>query len=259
MRTGKEPALPAVDVTRRAVLLNYNRLAYEPAWALQRALREARFADRRADTLILLEHEPVFTIGRTGQERHWGGDETLQRRSGCPVVHVERGGSVTYHGPGQLVGYPILRLARFCTGPKAYMHMLGEVLIRTLAAWDISARWGEPSIGVWVGRDRPAKIAAMGVRVERGVTMHGFALNVTVDLRPFDLIVPCGLDGAGVTSMARVLGHEVEVAAVRTRLATSFAEVFGLEWVEDPGVFRSAREDPDAVQRDTSMAAQQMS
>lgn len=251
--------MPAVGVTRRAVLLNYSRVAYEPAWALQRAFREERFADRRPDTLILLEHEPVFTIGRTGLERHWGGDETLQRRSGCPVLHVERGGSVTYHGPGQLVGYPILRLGRFCAGPKAYMRMLGEVLIRTLAVWGISARWGEPSIGVWVGRDRPAKIAAMGVRVERGVTMHGFALNVNVDLRPFDLIVPCGLDGAGVTSMARVLGHEVELATVRARLAASFAEVFGLEWTADNQVSRRVLEDSDALQRGTALAAQHIS
>ncbi len=216
-------------MTQPAILLDLARLDYLTAWALQRTLLEERRTDRRPDTLILVEHEPVFTLGRRAQPAHWGGDEETLRQAGYAVHQVERGGSVTYHGPGQIVGYPILQLSRFCAGPKAYMRMLEDVLIRTLAEWGIAARRIDRLPGVWVGERE--KIGAMGVRITRGVTMHGFALNVTVDLAPFGLIIPCGIDGCRATSMATVLGRPVDLLAVRQRIAAQFAEVFGLEWM----------------------------
>lgn len=216
------------------MLLQLGRLDYESAWNLQRRLAEDRVAGRRPDTLLLLEHEPVFTVGRTGRAAHWGGDEGASDIDGIPLHRVERGGSVTYHGPGQLVGYPILRLHSFCDGPKAYVRMLEEVIIRTLARWNIAARRLHKLPGVWVGGERPAKVAAVGARIERGITTHGFALNVTVDLRPFSRIVPCGLAGCRVTSMAELARGPVDPAEVRRCLEERFAEVFGLEWTEPP-------------------------
>lgn len=215
-------------------LITCDRLDYETAWDLQRRLVEDRIADRCPDTLLLMEHGPVFTIGRSGREAHWGGEEQALREAGFPLYRVERGGSITYHGPGQIVGYPILRLDRYCAGPKAYMRRLEEVMIRTLASWGIEGRRieGQGLTGTWVGPPPAEKIAAMGVRIQRGVTMHGFALNVDMDLTPFSRIVPCGIAGCRVTSIAARLGAPVDLRVVRRRIVEVFAEVFGLEWAE---------------------------
>lgn len=217
-------------VAHPAALLTFPRLDYAAAWDLQHGLVEARAADRIPDTLILLEHDPVFTIGRTGKDTHWGGDEARLRDGGYPVYRVERGGSVTFHGPGQIVGYPILRLQNFCPGPKAYMRGLEEVVLRTLAAWDLPGQRLDRFPGVWVDE---AKIAAMGVRITQGVTMHGFALNVGLDLAPYARIVPCGIEGGRVTSMKSLLGRAVNQDAVRERLAQEFAAVFAVEWIQE--------------------------
>jgi len=218
--------------TRPGTLMSFDRLPYEEAWELQRRLVEERVADRRPDTLVLLEHEPVFTIGRSGQSAHWGDDQNSLQDAGYSVYHVERGGSVTYHGPGQIVGYPILRLSHFCQGPKGYMQLLEEVLIRTLADWGIAGRRMDKLIGVWIGAATSEKIAAMGVRIAGGVTMHGFALNVNVDLEPFRRIVPCGIAGCRVTSMQSILGKPVDISMVRRRIAEVFSQVFALDWTQ---------------------------
>jgi lipoyl(octanoyl) transferase len=211
-----------------AVLLNAGLIDYAESWALQQRFVQERLAKQRPDTLILLEHLPVYTIGRSGRTEHWGDDDRL-RSTGIPVFYVERGGSITYHGPGQLVGYPILSLARYCSGPKAYMRLLEEVMIRTLADFGVAAERRERLTGLWVvGRDS-AKIAALGVRIVKGVTMHGFALNVSLDLKPFERIRPCGLSDCQATSIAEQ-GPAVDVLAVRQRLADHFAELFGLKW-----------------------------
>jgi lipoyl(octanoyl) transferase len=223
-------ASPTVRLT--GSVLTPSTLTYAQAWALQRELVEERLVDRRPDTLLLLEHQPVFTVGRSGRAAHWGGDEQASNIAGIPLYRVERGGSVTYHGPGQLVGYPILFLRQFCEGPKAYMRMLEDVVIRTLARWDIVGRWLDKFPGVWVGDTDPVKIAAIGTRIDRGITMHGFALNVTVDLTPFGHIVPCGLAGCRVTSMAALRGGTITMRNVRHYLTEQFADVFNLEWLE---------------------------
>ncbi len=220
---------------RPASLITYEQVDFAGAWDLQHRLVQERTVDRRPDTLLLLEHSPVFTIGRSGQAAHCGGDENSLRTHGFPVYRVERGGSVTYHGPGQIVGYPILHLRSFCSGPKAYMRLLEEVLIRVLAAWGLPGRRVEKLIGVWVGERRIEKIASMGVRIAEGVTMHGFALNVNVDLDPFRHIIPCGIPDCRVTSMAAVLGHSPDLSAVRATIADVFAEVFGLQWIQGGG------------------------
>ncbi|MDE3118345.1 MAG: lipoyl(octanoyl) transferase LipB [Nitrospirota bacterium] len=211
-----------------AVLFNVGCLDYAQAWDLQHRLVEERVADRRPDTLLLLEHEPVFTVGRTGQDDHW---KDLAAE-GTPVHRVERGGSVTYHGPGQLVGYPIVRLNDHCPGPKAYVHRLEEVIIRTLADWGITGRRVEKLPGVWIGGEPAEKIAAVGVRINKGITLHGFALNVNVDVTPFSRITPCGIAGCLVTSMAARLGRSADMPLVRRQVAEHFGRLFDLDWTE---------------------------
>ncbi len=217
---------------RRGTVCFCGCLHYEDAWNLQRAWQVERAADRCPDLLLLLEHFPVYTAGRTTKPYHWAGDERLARQTGIPVLRTERGGSITYHGPGQLVGYPILRLTDHCAGPKAYVRRLEEVLITTLAEWGILAHRCEGLPGVWVGVEPSAKIASIGVRISHGVTTHGFALNVSLDLTPFSHIVPCGIADCRVTSMAMLLDEAPDYAAVQERLAANFADRFHLTWSE---------------------------
>ncbi len=226
--------MPA-QTLRTGILMRCEPLPYEVAWSLQRACRTERAADRCDDLLLLMEHPPVFTVGRTTQDQHWPGELRLTQKSGIPVIRTERGGSITYHGPGQLIGYPVLRLSEFCAGPKAYVHRLEDVIISTLAEWGIAGHRRERLPGVWVGGDHPSKIASIGVRISQGVTTHGFALNVCPDLAPFSYIVPCGIADCRVTSMAALLGDAPEMSAVQERLAANFAERFHLTWTEHIG------------------------
>lgn len=201
------------------------------ASALER--QRERVAQRKAraipDTLILLEHPHVYTLGRNARaENILMSAEWLAAR-GAQVFHTDRGGDVTYHGPGQLVGYPILDLTQHRRDISWYMRSLEEVFIRTAHDYGIEAGRSEGAAGVWVGDD---KLVAMGVHVSRWVTSHGFALNVNTDLRFFEWIVPCGLHGKGVTSLAKLLGHKVEMEEVTDRVVEHFGEVFGMEMVE---------------------------
>ena len=181
-----------------------------------------------ADQLLLLEHPPVITRGvRAGADNVLAPPDVLRRR-GVEVHDARRGGDVTYHGPGQLVGYPILLLKPDRCDVHRYVRDLEEVLIRAVAGFGVRATRIEGLTGVWVGND---KLAAIGVRLSRWVTSHGFALNVTTDLDDFALIRPCGLVDRGVTSLARLTGTEVSDAAVADRVARLFAEVFDREIV----------------------------
>lgn len=194
---------------------------YAEALALQTDLHARRTRGEIPDTLVLLEHPHVYTIGRRGSADDVLWDAETLRRRGVDVVEADRGGQVTYHGPGQLVGYPIIDL-----GPGAdlvgYVRRLEDVLIATLARFDISAVRDPANTGVWVGN---AKIAAIGVRVTRSVTKHGFALNVSPDLSYFAGIVPCGIFDKGVTSMAE-LGVAASVDVVTDVVADVFVEIF---------------------------------
>lgn len=191
---------------------------YETALAWQRALVELRQSGAAADSLLLLEHPPVFTLGR-------GADETFLLHPGrVPVHRVGRGGEVTFHGPGQLVGYPIIDLRRHGKDVHVYLRTLERVVIAALADWQIDAARRDGLTGVWVGE---TKIASIGVGVRRWVTSHGFALNVTTDLEYFSAIVPCGLAGVRMTSMQRLLGRAVDMDAVAAVVARRFAETFG--------------------------------
>jgi lipoate-protein ligase B len=211
------------------------RLPFAEAWELQQSLVAQRLENRCPDTLVLTEHEPVLTLGRTTKPEHWEPRWPELRDKGIHLHQTGRGGSVTYHGPGQVIGYPILRLRNFCPGPKAYVQQLEEVLIRTLAEWGIVGCRHESFRGVWVRTSATCleKIASIGVRISRGVTMHGFALNVNVDLQPFTLLAPCGIAGCTMTSMAKVLGTSIDSHGVREQVARHFGKVFRITWVEE--------------------------
>ena len=209
------------------------RVPYGEALNVQASAARERAENARPDSLWLLEHNPVFTAGRTTRGSAWPLGESTDI-SGIPVVRTERGGSLTYHGPGQVVGYPILRLKEHCPGPKLYVRMLEEVILRTLHEWRIVGHRMDGLPGVWIGTEPIEKVASIGVRVSQGITTHGFALNVDMDLSPFSLIVPCGIPDCRVTSMSRHLGRPVDVAGVKSALAAAFADVFQITWLTRP-------------------------
>jgi len=213
------------------MLLNVEQLGlvdYAAALELQKERVAQRKAGAIPDMLLLLEHPHVYTLGRNArQENILASPEWLASR-GAQVFHTDRGGDVTYHGPGQLVGYPILDLTQHRRDISWYMRSLEEVFIHTARDWGIEAGRSPGAAGVWVGND---KLAAMGVHLSRWVTSHGFALNVNTDLRYFEWIVPCGLRDKGVTSLAKLLGRAVEMEEVTERVVGHFGEVFGMEVV----------------------------
>ena len=204
------------------------RLPYAEGLRLQEALVAERQAHRTVDVLLLLEHDPVFTTGRNANSENMTTTPDALRAKGFEVFETGRGGDVTFHGPGQVVGYPILELPPERRDVHRYVRDLEEVMIRACADFGVTAGRVSGLTGVWVGEE---KIGAIGVRIARWVTSHGFALNVANDLEPFGLVVPCGIRDRGVTSLQKVLGHPVNVDAVKRRLALHVAEVFDLEIV----------------------------
>jgi len=209
------------------------RVGYGEVLALQRRRAWARMRAEVEDCLLLVEHPPVITLGRGAKRRHLLADEDLLQAQGIEVWEIERGGDITFHGPGQLVGYPILDLTRHGKDLHRYLRRLEEVLIRTLHRYGIHGERSAGQTGVWV---HGAKIASIGVHVSRWVSRHGLALNVSPDLSAFDLIVPCGLSGIRMTSMAALLKRQVPVQAVAEAVAEQFALVFdcAVQWRNSP-------------------------
>jgi lipoyl(octanoyl) transferase len=203
------------------------RVPYDEGMSLMADQLEARREDRAPDALLLVEHEPVLTVGRRGGTEHLVASTSQLIERGIEVHHVGRGGDITYHGPGQLVGYPIVCLRSAGLGARRYVECLEEVIIRTVAAYGIRAGRREGCTGVWVGGE---KIAAIGVQISRGLTSHGFALNVSTDLSAFEMIVPCGIADAGVTSIARAAGLGDDDAPsledVIPHLVDAFGEIY---------------------------------
>ena len=203
------------------------RIDYRAGWALQKQLVEARVADEVPDTLLLLEHPAVLTLGRGADERHVRATPSELAARGIEVIRVERGGEVTYHGPGQLVAYPILALSRRGLLLRPLVRALEGALADTCRAYGVAADRRDGHPGCWVEPDgpNPRKIGALGLRVERGVSYHGIALNVSVDLRDFELIDPCGMPEVISTSVARELGRSADPASTESvqRAADLFA------------------------------------
>ena len=207
------------------LVVNIGRTRYAEAWDLQRKIFSARLGRHIPDVLLLTEHEPVYTLGKGADVNHLlAGDEELHERR-IDLFAIDRGGDVTFHGPGQLVGYPILDLHEYYQDIHRYLRDIEEVLIRTAKDFSISAERSDGYTGVWVKND---KLAAIGVKVSRWVTMHGFALNVTTDLSYFERIIPCGIFHRGVTSIRALTGHELEMSEVEDAVVRNFESVFSV-------------------------------
>jgi lipoyl(octanoyl) transferase len=199
-------------------------MAYEPCVEIQKKLLEDVASSARPNTLVLVEHDPVLTLGAAFHEENLLFPVAEYERRGIKVVRTDRGGDVTYHGPGQLVIYPIFNLAAHGKDLHKWLRDLEQTIIVTLEGFNIRGDRFPPHTGVWVG-DR--KVAAMGIKVKRWISMHGAALNCNVDLSPFGLIVPCGIHGYGVTSMSAELGRDVMIEETKPVLIEAFKTVFG--------------------------------
>lgn len=217
-------------------------LPYSEAWDIQEehfsntiaVKRQNRQLDSSILTenhLLLVEHPPVFTLGKSGKIDHLLLKEEVLKSKGIAFFKTNRGGDITFHGPGQLVGYPILDLDNFFTDIHKYLRYLEEIIIKTLSDFGLNSARSDGETGVWLDLDTPfaRKICAMGVRASRWVTMHGFALNINTDLSYFDYIVPCGIQGKGVTSIAKELKREVDPSLVKAAVLKHFSEVFEVE------------------------------
>jgi lipoyl(octanoyl) transferase len=220
-------------------LIELGLTPYQHAWDLQRQLFQSVIAEKEEDTLLLVEHPHVYTFGR-GADRSSNGElanflltEEKLRAIGAEKFEIERGGDVTYHGPGQLVGYPILNLAHFKEDLGWYLRALEETIIEVLRTYSIPGFRIAGRTGVWTGEaGQEEKICAIGVRSSRWCTMHGFAFNVNTDLSYFQHIVPCGIRDRGVTSLEKLLGHSVDMKEVRERYRTAFESVFEVSIAE---------------------------
>ncbi len=213
------------------LVIDLGLIRYQAAWELQRRIVAARKAQVLPDVLLLCEHPHVITLGRNGKSEHLRASEHLLRQMNVEFCATDRGGDITYHGPGQLVGYPILNLAEIRRDVVWYVRQLEEVMIRATSDFGIRATRRAGRTGVWVEAPEAGeeKLAAIGVHISRWVTSHGFAYNVGTDLRYFDLIVPCGIADKRPTSLERLLGRRVAAAELAPRILERFGEVFALE------------------------------
>jgi lipoyl(octanoyl) transferase len=217
--------------------------SYQPVWDLQTAIQQRLVSEKRArrnqklykpgseskDVLLFVEHPHVYTLGKSGDSGHVLKSMTELSDMDAEYIEIDRGGDITYHGPGQIVGYPILDLDRHFTDIHKYLRYLEEVVIRTCAEYNIEAGRTEGLTGVWVGEE---KICAMGIRCSRWVTMHGFAFNVNTNLNYFNHIVPCGIQDKAVTSLQKILDQPVDEKKVQEHIITHFQDVFKVNIVK---------------------------
>ena len=221
---------------KKLIITDIGRQNYQPVLDYQRKLHKFRLDQKIADTLIFVEHSPVYTIGKNGTDLHVIASAEFLKKNNIEVAEVDRGGDVTYHGPGQLVGYPIFDLNQHKKSVSWYMHSLEQVLIETLSHWGINGKRNEGYTGVWVDDE---KIVAMGVRISRWVTMHGFAFNLNPQLEHFNGIIPCGIFHGGVTSLKKILNKPVKIEEVKEVVIQSFKNIFNFSEVEtDAGSFQ---------------------
>jgi len=218
---------------KNCLTVDLGLLGYMDAYALQRRIVAARKAEEIEDVLLLCEHPHVITQGRSGKREHLLASEHVLRQKGVEYFETSRGGDITYHGPGQIVAYPIVNLGAIRRDVVWYVRMLEEVMIRATAECSLTAERVAGKTGIWVkSSDSEEKLGAIGVHISRWVTSHGLAYNVSTDLRYFDLIVACGIADRKATSLEKLLGRSVDLKEVEQSLAKHFGEVFGREMKE---------------------------
>lgn len=243
-------ALVPLDITpeHRVHFRDLGRMAFKETWDLQESIFQPRVQEKLEARqkglpipspqhhLYFVEHNHVYTLGKSGQLNHLLLNNSQLKEVGAEFFPINRGGDITYHGPGQVVGYPIFDLDFFFTDIHQYMRFLEEAIIRTLKEYGIEAGRLAGLTGVWLEPEiayKARKIAALGVKCSRWVTMHGFAFNVNVDLNYFSNIIPCGITDKPVTSMQKELGHAVDMEEVKLKLKHHIQHLFGIEWIQD--------------------------
>jgi lipoyl(octanoyl) transferase len=236
--------MTVIATHKTLTIMRLGRLEYQAAWDWQQRLAAERSAGTRGDTLLLLEHPETITLGRKARREHVLLADAELARQGVALVACDRGGDVTYHAPGQIVGYPILKLSRHGGDLGRYLRNLEEVIIRTLADYGLTGERSAGLTGVWVAHAAgPLKVCAIGVKLSAGgITSHGFALNVDPLMAGFRRIVPCGISDRGVTSLEQLLGSAPARAAVEARVLAHFAEVFDVETVWEAPVSHTRKE-----------------
>jgi len=226
----------------KALEIDLGLISYAEAYALQQRIVAARKAGLIEDVLLFCEHPHVITLGRNGKHEHLLASSNVLRQKGVEFHETDRGGDITYHGPGQIVGYPILNLDAIRRDVHWYVRMLEELMIRTTAEFGIATERFAGKTGIWVrAKGTEEKLAAIGVHISRWVTSHGFAYNVSTDLRYFDLIVPCGISGRKATSLEKLLERAVRWDEVAPKLSAHAGEVFCLEFTKTSRVELFAR------------------
>lgn len=214
------------SISRKLVVIDNGLVEYNAAWNIQRDVFSKRTQGAADDHLLFFEHPNTYTLGKTADKSNLIGSEDFLKEYGFSVIDIDRGGDITYHGPGQIVGYPIISLSEWHQDAHLYLRSLEEVLIRVCEEYGLSAGRKEKYTGVWIGE---RKIAAIGIKISRWVTMHGFAFNVNTNLDLFNGIIPCGIKDKDVTSLARELKNEADMRSVKELILKHFADVFGYD------------------------------
>ena len=216
-------------MSKKLTYCNLDTIDYKEAWDLQKTIFELRHQQKINDVLLLLEHPHTYTLGKTADEKNLIGNEEYLNKNKISVYDIDRGGDITYHGPGQIVGYPIIDLNNWGKDTGKYLRALEEIIIRTCADYGLTVTRVPKYTGVWI-EDR--KIAAIGIKVTRWITMHGFALNVNTDLSLYNGIIPCGITNKEVTSLKKELNTEINIQEVKLKLLAHTKDIFGYQNIE---------------------------
>lgn len=218
--------------------IDLGRKGYKETWDFQLELFNSKIRDKQEGRkpehhLLFVEHPHVYTFGKSAEKNNLLATPEMLKAVGAEVYEIERGGDITYHGPGQLVAYPIFDLEAFGMGVKAFVNAIEEAIIETIGEWDIQGKALDDRIGVWLDHEKPTerKIAAIGIKCSRFVSMHGLALNVNTDLNMFRHIVPCGIPDKDVTSMQKEKGSQIDMESVKNTMGKHFAHIFGLKYI----------------------------
>ena len=216
-------------MSKKLIYCDLGTLQYKESWDLQKSLLDLRYRKRIDDVLLLVEHPHTYTLGKTANHENLVGNSEYLEKNRISVFDIDRGGDITYHGPGQIVGYPIFNLINWKKDTHKYLRALEELLIRTCRDYGVDANRNSALTGVWIDE---RKIAAIGIKVSRWITMHGFAFNVNTDLNLFDGIIPCGLNSKEVTSLSKEINRVVELESVKSTILKYVVEIFEYDEVE---------------------------